>query len=189
MKALLFQILACAATAAAALAIALVTVTNLPDTSAIIPATPESLVPSLEQIAVNLVPPGKQLAVITDRPLFSRTRRPFIPLPLAPPPQASVALKVESPSPEAPQTQNLVLKGVMLNDKNARALIASEANPSGAWIGKGEKIDGWQLNGVGADAVELEQMGRKAALKLYAHEPRNGLNPPPQPYIEENSIR
>ena len=106
-------------------------VTNLPDTSAIIPATPESLVPNLEQIAVNLVPPGKQLTVITDRPLFSRTRRPFIPLPLAAPPQAPVAPKVESPSSEAPQTQNLVLKGVMLNDKNARALIASEANPGG----------------------------------------------------------
>jgi hypothetical protein len=188
MKALFLHILACAAIAAAALATALVTVTSRPDTSAIIPATREGLLPSPEQIAIDMVPLREQLTVITDRPLFSQSRRPFKPVPLAPPSQVPVPLKVQPFATEMPPIQNLVLKGVMLNDENARALIASEANPSGAWIRKGEMIDGWRLIGVGANTVELEQMGRKAALKLYAHESMNELNPPAQPYIEQKNI-
>ena len=189
MKALSFQISAGATISLAALATALATLSNPPDISAITPATAESLVPKLEQVDFDRDASSELLAVITDRPLFSRTRRPFKPVPSASPSQIPVPQKSDLPSPEASPAQNLVLRGVFLNDKNARALIASEVNPGGAWIRKGERINGWRLNTVEPEAVELEQMGRKAALKLYAHETTNGLNPPAQPYIEQQHMR
>jgi hypothetical protein len=90
--------------------------------------------------------------------------------------------------PEPPQSQNLVLKGVFLNGKDARALIASDTD-LGVWIKQGEKIKGWQLRNVEPDAVELEHMGRKAALRLYTHDANYGLYTRPQPYIEGENAR
>ena len=106
------------------------------------------------------------------RPLFSPTRRPFVPPPPEPPPPEIAALPEPEPPPPPPQEATpdpagLKLKGVMLGASIAQALIATQDDPKGRWFEIGNMVTGFTLAAIEDDRVKLTAGSRNVELKLY----------------------
>ena len=101
---------------------------------------------------------------ILARPVFFKSREPFVP---APPPGPTVSSAAQAPSVVDP---HLVLGGVMIQNDVRKAYLFSRANTSGAWIGEGEEFLGWQIRSIDGSGASLEQKGRHIDLKLYPEE-------------------
>ena len=111
------------------------------------------------------------------RPLFAPNRRPFAPPPApdeAPPPEPPPGVVVLQPQPalEA-DAAGLTLKGVMIGDTAARALILSTAAAASQWFTLGSDVQGFKLVAIEDDRVILEAGPRKVELKLYTGRPEN----------------
>lgn len=110
------------------------------------------------------------------RPLFAPGRRPFALLP--PPPEDAPPLElppelVVLEPPPAPQADasGLALKGVMIGDAIAQALILSAASDTPQWLTTGSEVQGFRLVAIRDDRVILEAGPQKLELKLYADPP------------------
>lgn len=102
---------------------------------------------------------------ILARPLFSRSREPFVP---APPPPPPVAAAMPLPVVVDP---GLVLGGVLIKDGVKKAYVFSRANAgAGAWINEGQDFMGWSITSVSGSGAKLEQQGRSIDLRLYPPE-------------------
>ena len=106
------------------------------------------------------------LEEIARRPLFSATRRPLVPPPPEPEPEAAqkvpapepavAAVEPEAPSEPAPPPPlpRLTLKGVMLGDGGASALLAEDGRAA-TWREEGTKIGDWELHIASEGEIEL----------------------------------
>lgn len=101
---------------------------------------------------------------ILARPVFFKSREPFVPAPPPPPPPV-----VAMPPPIAVDP-GLVLGGVMIKNSVKKVYVFSRANTSGAWANEGEEFMGWQIRSINGAGAKLEQGGRSIELKLYPRE-------------------
>jgi hypothetical protein len=98
---------------------------------------------------------------ILARPVFFKSREPFVPPPPPPPPAAPPA------PPPVVADPGLVLGGVMIKSDIRKAYLSSRANTGGAWISEGGDFMGWQLRSISGAGAKLEQAGRSIDLRLY----------------------
>jgi len=112
-----------------------------------------------------------------ERPIFSQTRRPFVPaVAPAPAPEAQAPPDPDqSPSYDAKQFS---LRGILISGNARRALIASPDSPDGMWVAIGSEIMGWKVANVERDGVQLMANGRSAQIKLYVDNPANEVSTP-----------
>ncbi|OIQ69384.1 hypothetical protein GALL_490140 [mine drainage metagenome] len=103
---------------------------------------------------------------ILARPIFFKSREPFVPAP-PPPPQALTAA-----TPPIAVDPGLVLGGVMIKKDVRKAFVFSRAGSGGAWIGEGDDFMGWQIRSIDKTSAKLEQKGRSIDLQLYPQELR-----------------
>jgi hypothetical protein len=105
--------------------------------------------------------PVEAYGQILVRPVFFKSREPFVPAPPAPPP---VVAAVPPPVVVDP---GLGVGGVVIKNGLSKAYLFSNAGPSGAWAGEGEMFQGWKVTSIDRTGVKLEQSGRSIDLQLY----------------------
>jgi hypothetical protein len=98
---------------------------------------------------------------ILAKPIFFKSREPFVPPPPSPTPVSKVL------SPPSFVDPNLVLGGVMIRKDARKAYLFSRVNTGGAWIGQGEEFMGWQIKSIDEKSATLEQKGQSMNLQLY----------------------
>lgn len=105
--------------------------------------------------------PRTEIAHLTDttgRPLFHPDRKPA--------PRA--AGPGSQPADAAAAMFELV--GLMEDtDGLRRAMIRAGEEPA-EWVRTGEQINGWQVTSIDSDAVTMEALGQRTALKLYGRQ-------------------
>ena len=113
--------------------------------------------------------PDAAFAAITERPLFTETRRPRQPSSMSV--QREVAVKPKPDSIEAPSAPprpppGIQLKGVMANGGARKALIE---HGSGAtkWMSEGETIEGWVLRRITSEQIALKRGEMTEIYELY----------------------
>ncbi|AZO32534.1 hypothetical protein EJ071_37960 [Mesorhizobium sp. M1B.F.Ca.ET.045.04.1.1] len=117
---------------------------------------------------ITTVPDMSGLAETFERPLFSPTRRKFVPAPAEPKP-AEVATAPAAPSPQetaAPVAAPSLL-GISISVGNARALLRVDGGAAANWYANGETVDGWTVSAIDKDEAVLTRSGREARLSLY----------------------
>lgn len=98
-------------------------------------------------------PPPRQLfAEIAARPLFSATRRPFVP---------------ESGAAANPQDANIAIElvGTLLTEQGRAALLQPQGD-NARWVLAGEQIAGWQVVTIERDQVRLRLDEEAKTLEL-----------------------
>ena len=102
---------------------------------------------------------------ILARPIFFKSREPFVPAPPPPPPV------VAAMPPPVVADPGLVLGGVLIKNGVKKAYVFSRANAgAGAWIREGQDFMGWSIKSVSGAGAKLEQQGRSIDLRLYPSE-------------------
>jgi hypothetical protein len=104
------------------------------------------------------------------KPVFFKTRAPYVPPPPAPPPSP----KPVSTPPPVPADPGLVLGGVMVAEQAKKAYIFNKVDQRGGWFGEGETILGWKVELIDAAAARLRQGDRSIELQLYPKDARSG---------------
>jgi hypothetical protein len=102
---------------------------------------------------------------ILSRPIFFKTREPFVPR-AAPSPTAA-----KQSSPPVLLDPGLVLGGVMISASKKLAYLFQKSNPNGTWVKEGEHFVGWKLEFIDAGNAKLQKDGRTIELQLYATRP------------------
>ena len=97
---------------------------------------------------------------ILARPVFFKSREPFVPAPPAP-------LPVLVTAPVVMVDPGLAVGGVMIKNGLGKAYLFSKAGAGGGWAGEGETFQGWKVTSVDGSGVKLEQSGRSIDLQLY----------------------
>jgi hypothetical protein len=98
------------------------------------------------------------------RPVFFKSREPFVPTPPSPPP-----VLIATPPPTVVDP-GLVLGGVMIKKDVKKAYVFSRASANGAWTSEGDEFLGWQIRSISKAGAKLEQKGRSIDLQLYPQE-------------------
>ena len=98
---------------------------------------------------------------IAARPVFFKTRAPFVPPPPPPPPAQAAIPRPPPPDP------GLVLGGVTIARGIRKAYLMSRAGPGGTWVNEGESFMGWKVESVGSTSTKLQQQDRSIELELY----------------------
>jgi hypothetical protein len=106
----------------------------------------------------------ERLSATVDRPLFSPSRRP---------PPGPVAQAPEPPAPPAPPP-NLVLSGIVMDGKNARAVVQLGAEKRTLHAQIGDNIDGWTVSRIEGRKLVLSLDGRFATFTLFNREGDRG---------------
>lgn len=101
---------------------------------------------------------------ILARPVFFKSREPFLPSPPPPHPAMKAA-----PVPVAIDP-GLVLGGVMIKHDIRKAYVFSKANVGGLWISEGSDFMGWELKSINGGGAKLERQGQSIDLQLYPTE-------------------
>jgi hypothetical protein len=130
------------------------------------PASPPSAAaapPSVE-VAQFAAPPLTTLTESVERPLFSAGRRPLAP----DQPAAAAATPIKK--------GEFVLVGVSIRTDRRDALLRRNSTGTLAWVGEGDKLEGWTVKTVQPDRVTLEQGSEREELDLWTAE-----NKPPAP--------
>lgn len=119
-------------------------------------------------LSVNEIAPPKPIDAyeqIVQRPVFFKTREPYVPPPSPPP----APLPVAAPPPP-PVDPGLTLAGVTIAAGIRKAYFVSKLDTRGAWVSEGESIMGWTLESVRSTGTRLRQSDRVIEFELY--EPR-----------------
>jgi hypothetical protein len=95
------------------------------------------------------------------RPLFQRTRAPFVPPASPPQPAPSV------PAPPPAANPGIALGGVIINGVLRKAYLFSRGSPQGMWVGEGDSFMGWTVAAVDAGSAKLRQAERTIDVQLY----------------------
>jgi hypothetical protein len=103
---------------------------------------------------------------ILARPVFFRSREPYVTPPPPPPPPP---VTVIAPPPVVIDP-GLVLGGVMIKNDIKKAYVFSRAGGGGAWAAEGDEYMGWKIKSIDKSGAKLEQMGRAIDLQLYPRE-------------------
>jgi hypothetical protein len=132
-----------------------------PQVTAALPAAP--LPDIAPEPAVFEPPPRSAFGEIAERPLFSTSRRPFLP-------------ETEREEAAAPDEQvSIELVGTLLTEEG-RAALLQPAGQGARWLRPGEKIAGWRVETIERDRITLRLDDEAKTLQL-----RADLVPPPQP--------
>lgn len=122
-------------------------------------ADPSPAGPSLAQPVAR---PAIFYKAITDRPLFSPSRRPE-----KAGPSGSVETVPVTPSRDAPQNAPaFVLKGTMVIGNTASALVGLPDTPAD-WVTPGSVVSGWTVTKVDAESAELSLDSNIVRVDLY----------------------
>jgi hypothetical protein len=121
-------------------------------------------------------PPSAYQATL-NRPVFFKTRQPYVtppppPPPASPsppsPPQIAEVTPPAPPPPLPPPDPELALAGVIITAGVKRVYLIPRGNPTeGSWIAEGEEIHGWRVNAISNASVALQSSGRTVELLLY----------------------
>lgn len=126
-----------------------------PDVTAAAPSLPE-----VEEVLVEPFdpPPPDLFTVISERPLFAASRRPFVPPAVAEPAAGPVEAPLEPLEAE--------LVGVVLTGERRSALVHREgsAGPERFWVG--QSVDGWLVEEVGRRHAVLRRGDEERILEL-----------------------
>jgi hypothetical protein len=98
------------------------------------------------------------------KPVFFKSRAPYVPPPPAPPPPPPKPVAAPPPVPIDP---GLVLGGVVIMEEVKKAYIFNRSDSRGAWLSEGETILGWKVESIDALTARLQQRGRTIELQLY----------------------
>jgi hypothetical protein len=99
-------------------------------------------------------------ARILARPIFFKSREPFVPAPPAP-------LVAKTAPPSSGVDPNLILGGVMIGSNVRKAYLFSRGNAGAAWLSEGEEFMGWHIRSIDGTSAKLEQKDRHIDLQLY----------------------
>jgi general secretion pathway protein N len=98
-----------------------------------------------------------RLSAARDRPLFSRSRRPFTP------PPVNVAPRIVAAEPPAPR---LSLLGTVTGEDASIAIFLDQAANRPVRLRIGEVHDGWTVTGVSEREARVERDGRSLNFKM-----------------------
>lgn len=99
---------------------------------------------------------------VLARPIFSKSRTPFVPPLPAPLPPAPVPMLPVIVDP------GLAVGGVMLKKGVSKAFLFSKTGSvAGAWASEGDEFQGWRVRSIDDLGVKVEQGGRSLQLNLY----------------------
>jgi hypothetical protein len=110
------------------------------------------------QPALPRSPDAEAPELIAARPLFSANRRPYVA-----PPALPAAVEPEPGRPVLP----IELAGTFMTDTDQAALLLV-AGGSPAWLRRGQLIDGWRIEAIEQDRVQLSKAGQQRILELRA---------------------
>ncbi len=101
------------------------------------------------------------------RPIFFKTREPFVPPPPvpAPPPPAPPKVVVAPPLVVDP---GFVLGGVIIAREVRKAYLLTRTDPRGAWVTEGDDIGGWKVESIDGGGAKLQKDNRTIEVLLYA---------------------
>lgn len=116
---------------------------------------------------------GLELAALSEttaRPLFERTRRPYVPPPPPPPPPAPVAKAAPPPPPPAapppPEPIRLRLVGVIASRDQTTAVVTRQGGQT-VRVEIGDIVDGWEVRDIKATEIILARDGRNVSIQLF----------------------
>jgi hypothetical protein len=122
-----------------------------------------SLKLSAQPEAGVLIKPLTTYQQILTHPLFSKTRKPFVPKPPAPPHQSKpINELVKFVDPD------FVVGGIIIHGKIRQAFLFKKESASGVWLSVGEEFFGWKLESIGTEWVKLQNNDHAIMLELYA---------------------
>jgi hypothetical protein len=131
--------------------------------------------PLFEQSKSGAPRPENAVPQTLTRPIFSKTRRPFIAK--GNPPELREAQEPLVPPP------GLMLLGVVKHKAGQSAFIVSSSTPKGKWCGIGDGVDGWKVTLVQDLEITLQSGARTVQLSLY---PAPQYYPNPEPHHDPN---
>ncbi|NJO36216.1 MAG: hypothetical protein HC869_27375 [Rhodospirillales bacterium] len=114
------------------------------------------------------------------RPLFSATRKPFVPIAVAmepPQPEPPPEMPVAEPATGFDPSQ-FILKGIWADGEKRRALIATPDNPDGEWSGIGSELSGWIVKEIGLNAIIVSSGEKRVTLQQYVDNSKVPLGMP-----------
>ncbi|MCC2103192.1 MAG: hypothetical protein KDJ20_03675 [Hyphomicrobiales bacterium] len=137
-----------------------------------------SLAPATEirsAIAIN-PPPIEAYEQVIARPVFFKSRSPWIPPPaVAAPVPARPSANTEQEA--GPEPGDPSLRAVVLAAAVHKALVSTEQQPEGSWLKEGETVGGWEIISIDSTSATLRRGDKKKILKLYTDDPGpNGQN-------------
>jgi hypothetical protein len=109
-----------------------------------------------ERPALPRPPASDAQGLIAARPLFSEGRRPYVPPP--------VPVEEVAPAPIQPSLP-LELAGTFLTETDRAALLLVSGE-SPTWLRKGQLIDGWRIEAIEQDRVQLSKGDQQQVLQL-----------------------
>ncbi|MER9470750.1 hypothetical protein NKI82_33920 [Mesorhizobium sp. M0482] len=114
------------------------------------------------------IPDAGDFSETFERPLFSPTRRKFVPEPVAPQPVEVASMAVEQPAAQnvAPAVAPSLL-GISIDGGSAKALLQIAGADGASWYGNGETVDGWTLSAIDKNQAVLERDGKTTRISLY----------------------
>jgi general secretion pathway protein N len=115
------------------------------------PPTPAAS-PSASSAAADdrfTLPPLASLSAISDRPLFSLTRRP-----------------PEDQEKSLGQLATFILDGVRISPDGRAAIVIHGAPPTVAHVSEGQEIEGWSVSAILPDRIVLRHNGTEHELRL-----------------------
>jgi hypothetical protein len=114
--------------------------------------------PSLEDARTQTTATVSHQEILV-RPIFSRSRAPFVP-PAPPAPKPA-------PPPAAFTDPGFVLGGVMVNGTIKKAYLLQKTDKSGAWVDEGDDFVGWRVQSITTDAAKLQKETHVIEVLLY----------------------
>src|SRR5262249_5326893 len=95
------------------------------------------------------------------RPLFAKTRAPFVPPPPPPPPVQP------PPPPPAPVfvDPGFSVGGVVISGMIRKAYLMKKPEPHGVWVREGDDFMGWKVHSISASTAKLQQNDRTIELQ------------------------
>ncbi len=120
--------------------------------------TPDIVRPTLTPPAMPaLTLPGDRARASAEKPMFHPNRKP-IAAELSPGADGGASEATEAP---------FILKGVVIANGTARASLMRNVEGDIQWVKRGNTIDGWELESVRSDRVELSRGEYRTTLHLY----------------------
>jgi len=116
---------------------------------------------SLAGLGTEQQRPGNDYAEILARPIFFKSRAPYV---VPPPPLPAPPVPAAAPFNPDP---GLMLAGVMIAGSAKKAYLVTKTDARGAWASEGEDLSGWKLRSISAATVILQQQDRTVELELY----------------------
>lgn len=103
---------------------------------------------------------------IVDRPLFTSSRRPFVPVAVMPE-VPSRSAPIPAPIMVAPPP-NIILTAVAIDGELQRAYLApATQRDRGDWYAIGATVEGWQLASIEAEAIVLKLGEQQKRIALF----------------------